>query len=63
MKDFVAAYRSHYGLTPTQRSFFVYNAVGGGRNPPSAIRRAGRYPTGDQDNNDALAARWQLCTR
>jgi branched-chain amino acid transport system substrate-binding protein len=27
IKDFVAAYRSHYGLTPNQRSFFVYNAT------------------------------------
>jgi branched-chain amino acid transport system substrate-binding protein len=27
IQDFVAAYRSHYGLTPTQRSFFVYEAT------------------------------------
>ena len=27
IQDFVAAYRSHYGLVPTQRSFFVYEAT------------------------------------
>ena len=27
MQDFVAGYRLHYGVTPTQRSFFVYEAV------------------------------------
>lgn len=27
VKDFVAAYRAHYGLLPTQRSFFVYEAT------------------------------------
>jgi branched-chain amino acid transport system substrate-binding protein len=27
IQDFVADYRSHYGLTPTQRSFFVYEAT------------------------------------
>jgi branched-chain amino acid transport system substrate-binding protein len=27
IQDFVTAYRSHYGLTPTQRSFFVYEAT------------------------------------
>jgi branched-chain amino acid transport system substrate-binding protein len=27
IKDFVASYRAHYGLTPTQRSFFVYEAT------------------------------------
>ncbi len=38
VKDFVAAYRSHYGLTPTQRSFFVYEAT---QLVVDAIRRAG----------------------
>jgi branched-chain amino acid transport system substrate-binding protein len=27
IQDFVTAYRAHYGLTPTQRSFFVYEAT------------------------------------
>jgi branched-chain amino acid transport system substrate-binding protein len=27
IQDFVTAYRTHYGLTPTQRSFFVYEAT------------------------------------
>jgi branched-chain amino acid transport system substrate-binding protein len=27
VQDFVKAYRAHYGLTPTQRSFFVYEAT------------------------------------
>jgi branched-chain amino acid transport system substrate-binding protein len=27
IQDFVSAYRAHYGLTPTQRSFFVYEAT------------------------------------
>jgi branched-chain amino acid transport system substrate-binding protein len=38
IKDFVAAYRSHYGVTPTQRSFFVYEAT---LLVVDAIRRAG----------------------
>jgi branched-chain amino acid transport system substrate-binding protein len=38
VKDFVAAYRAHYGLTPTQRSFFVYEAT---LLVTDAIRRAG----------------------
>lgn len=36
--DFVASYRAHYGLMPTQRSFFVYEAV---YLVADAIRRAG----------------------
>jgi branched-chain amino acid transport system substrate-binding protein len=38
IQDFVAAYRSHYGLMPTQRSFFVYEAT---LLVADAIRRAG----------------------
>jgi branched-chain amino acid transport system substrate-binding protein len=38
VKEFVAAYRAHYGLTPTQRSFFVYEAT---LLVADAIRRAG----------------------
>jgi ABC-type branched-subunit amino acid transport system substrate-binding protein len=38
VRDFVAAYRSHYGLMPTQRSFFVYEAT---YLVVDAIRRAG----------------------
>ena len=38
IKDFVAAYRAHYGLMPTQRSFFVYEAT---LLVVDAIRRAG----------------------
>jgi branched-chain amino acid transport system substrate-binding protein len=38
IQDFVVAYRSHYGLTPTQRSFFVYEAT---LLVADAIRRAG----------------------
>ena len=37
-QDFVTSYRAHYGLTPTQRSFFVYEAV---YLATDAIRRAG----------------------
>ncbi len=36
--DFVAAYQAHYGLMPTQRSFFVYEATW---LAVDAIRRAG----------------------
>jgi branched-chain amino acid transport system substrate-binding protein len=38
IQDFVAAYRAHYGLMPTQRSFFVYEAT---LLVADAIRRAG----------------------
>jgi branched-chain amino acid transport system substrate-binding protein len=38
VQDFVAAYRAHYGLMPTQRSFFVYEAT---YLVADAIRRAG----------------------
>ena len=38
VQRFVAAYRAHTGLTPTQRSFFVYEAV---LLAVDAIRRAG----------------------
>lgn len=38
VKDFVAAYQAHYGLMPTQRSFFVYKAT---YLVVDAIRRAG----------------------
>jgi ABC-type branched-subunit amino acid transport system substrate-binding protein len=38
VQSFVADYRSHYGLTPTQRSFFVYEAT---NLVVDAIRRAG----------------------
>jgi branched-chain amino acid transport system substrate-binding protein len=38
VKDFVAKYQAHFGLTPTQRSFFVYEAT---YLVVDAIRRAG----------------------
>jgi branched-chain amino acid transport system substrate-binding protein len=38
VQDFVASYKSHYGLVPTQRSFFVYEAT---YLVVDAIRRAG----------------------
>ncbi len=38
VQDFVTAYRSRYGLEPTQRSFFVYEAT---QLVVDAIRRAG----------------------
>lgn len=38
MKDFTAAYRAEYGLTPTQRSFFAYEAT---NLVADATRRAG----------------------
>jgi ABC-type branched-subunit amino acid transport system substrate-binding protein len=38
VQDFVAAYQAHYGLMPTQRSFFVYEAT---YLVVDAIRRAG----------------------
>jgi ABC-type branched-subunit amino acid transport system substrate-binding protein len=38
IQEFVANYRSHYGLMPTQRSFFVYEAT---LLVVDAIRRAG----------------------
>ena len=38
VQDFVAAYRARYGLEPTQRSFFVYEAT---ELVVDAIRRAG----------------------
>jgi ABC-type branched-subunit amino acid transport system substrate-binding protein len=38
VRDFVAAYQAHYGLVPTQRSFFVYEAT---YLVVDAIRRAG----------------------
>jgi len=65
IKDFVAAYRAHYGLMPTQRSFFVYEAT---LLVVDAIRRAGsdkpaRDPRGAEDNDHAFVARWHLCTR
>jgi ABC-type branched-subunit amino acid transport system substrate-binding protein len=38
VKDFIAAYRAKYGLTPTQRSFFAYEST---NLIVDAIRRAG----------------------
>jgi branched-chain amino acid transport system substrate-binding protein len=38
VQEFVASYKSHYGLVPTQRSFFVYEAT---YLVVDAIRRAG----------------------
>jgi ABC-type branched-subunit amino acid transport system substrate-binding protein len=38
VQEFVAAYKSHYGLVPTQRSFFVFEAT---YLVVDAIRRAG----------------------
>lgn len=48
IQDFVSAYRAHYGLTPTQRSFFVYEATllvadainRAGSDQPAAIKQA-----------------------
>jgi branched-chain amino acid transport system substrate-binding protein len=48
IQDFVSAYRSHYGLMPTQRSFFVYESTllvvdavrRAGSDEPAAIQRA-----------------------
>lgn len=48
IKEFVAAYRAHYGLMPTQRSFFVYEATllvvdsirRAGSDKPGAIQQA-----------------------
>jgi branched-chain amino acid transport system substrate-binding protein len=38
VKAFVASYEAHYGIVPTQRAFFVYEAT---RLVADAIRRAG----------------------
>ena len=38
VRGFVNSYRAHYGLLPTQRSFFVFEAV---NLAVDAIRRAG----------------------
>lgn len=38
VRDFVASYQAHYGIMPTQRSFFVYEAT---HLVVDAIRRAG----------------------
>jgi ABC-type branched-subunit amino acid transport system substrate-binding protein len=38
VQAFVASYRAHYGIVPTQRSFFVYEAT---YLVADAIRRAG----------------------
>jgi branched-chain amino acid transport system substrate-binding protein len=48
IQEFVAAYRAHYGLMPTQRSFFVYEATllvvdaikRAGSDDPAAIHKA-----------------------
>jgi branched-chain amino acid transport system substrate-binding protein len=48
IQDFIASYRAHYGLTPTQRSFFVYEATlliadaisRAGSDQPAAIAQA-----------------------
>jgi branched-chain amino acid transport system substrate-binding protein len=48
VQDFVASYKVHYGLTPTQRSFFVYEATllvidaikRAGADTPEAIEQA-----------------------
>jgi branched-chain amino acid transport system substrate-binding protein len=44
IQNFVAAYRAHYGLVPTQRSFFVYEAV---NLVADAMRRAGSSEPAD----------------
>jgi branched-chain amino acid transport system substrate-binding protein len=38
VQDFVAAYKAHYGIVPTQRSFFVFEAT---YLVADAIKRAG----------------------
>lgn len=53
VQDFVASYKAHYGLTPTQRSFFVYEATflvvdaikRAGSDQPEAIAQALRTTT------------------
>jgi branched-chain amino acid transport system substrate-binding protein len=48
IQDFVSSYRAHYGLVPTQRSFFVYEAAllvadainRAGSDQPAAIKQA-----------------------
>jgi branched-chain amino acid transport system substrate-binding protein len=48
IQDFVSSYRAHYGLVPTQRSFFVYEATllvadainRAGSDQPAAIKQA-----------------------
>jgi branched-chain amino acid transport system substrate-binding protein len=48
VQDFVASYKAHYGITPTQRSFFVFEATylvvdairRAGSDQPSAIEQA-----------------------
>jgi ABC-type branched-subunit amino acid transport system substrate-binding protein len=48
VRDFVASYQAHYGLVPTQRSFFVYEATylvvdaihRAGSDQPAAIEHA-----------------------
>jgi branched-chain amino acid transport system substrate-binding protein len=48
IQDFISAYRAHYGMVPTQRSFFVYEATllvvdairRAGSDQPAAIERA-----------------------
>jgi branched-chain amino acid transport system substrate-binding protein len=50
VQDFVASYKAHYGLMPTQRSFFVYEAT---LLVVDAIRRAGS----DQPEAITLALR------
>jgi branched-chain amino acid transport system substrate-binding protein len=48
IQDFVSSYRAHYGLVPTQRSFFVYEATllvadainRAGSDQPTAIKQA-----------------------
>jgi branched-chain amino acid transport system substrate-binding protein len=48
IQDFVSSYRAHYGLVPTQRSFFIYEATllvadainRAGSDQPAAIKQA-----------------------
>ena len=47
MKDFVSAYRAKYGLMPTQRSFFAFEAT---YLVVDAIRRAGSDKPEDIQN-------------
>lgn len=53
VQRFVQSYRAHYGLTPTQRSFFVYEAV---YLAVDAIKRAG------EDTPEAIQAALKTTT-
>ncbi len=65
VQEFITAYRAHYGLMPTQPSFFVYEATyaGGRCDPPRRLRAARRDRAGASHHHHAFAARRHLCSR